>query len=231
MHDGPDKVIRPVRPIQPKRNTQYRIKPAGWIFFFLAVLILFFGFFGYLEYDRIVKPYFKEYICCLPAIILAGLLFFFGFASRVTTIRQVNLTRTNLSTKQRSDTFQDTKNNSETGATSANIIPPTQHGDNISGELDKMTENSIKSNSTIGLKKFEPDNLTRAELVSQKRNLVQFLKNLDEQYKDGLLMENVYMGLKNKYNHELLGLDNRLKNTQAGNNIKSKNSKTRKVRK
>jgi hypothetical protein len=53
---------------------------------------------------------------------------------------------------------------------------------------------------------------------------------LDEQYKDGLLMDNVYLGLKNKYNRELVGLDNRLKIVNKNNSKKLKTLKTKSVK-
>ena len=80
-----------LRMYQPPRQMRYNVGVRGLIFFLLALIVLFIGFVGYLEYDRLVKPYIEFYICCLPAIVLAGLLFFLGFASKITTIRQVQI--------------------------------------------------------------------------------------------------------------------------------------------
>ena len=62
---------------------------------------------------------------------------------------------------------------------------------------------------------YEPTGVDRDELLSKKRNLTQFLKNLDEQRRDGLIMDDVDLNLKKKYQHELLGLNLRLKSKSS----------------
>ena len=164
-----------LRNLQSPRIVRYYIGPRSITYFLLAILVLCLGVIGYVEYNRFVKPYIEVYICCLPAAILAGFLIFFGFASRVTSVKQINIQR-----------------------------PPT-------ADSTRSTQDIQTPEPDITMRSYQPAGVDREELLSKKRNLTQFLKNLDEQRRDGLIMDDVYLHLKKKYQHELLGLNLRLK--------------------
>ena len=70
----PTKPIPPIRVLNQPRTVQYYLGPRGLIFFLLAVIVIIVGVIGYVRYDSIVEPYIEFYICCLPAVILAGIL-------------------------------------------------------------------------------------------------------------------------------------------------------------
>lgn len=197
-----------LRMYQSPRQKRYNVGVRGLIFFLLGLLVLFIGFVGYLEYNRLVKPYIEFYICCLPAIVLAGLLFFIGFASKITTIRQVQIQRPRPLPPDEDIidlTKPDVSNNRQT-----DLGKP-------SGSLGKTSDISRRRPGTTsrgyfgdGLRKYEPEQVTEEELKAQKRNLVQFLKDLDDQHRDGLLMDGVYLNLKTKYKQELNYINMRL---------------------
>ena len=75
-----------------------------------------------------------------------------------------------------------------------------------------------------GLRKYEPPIEKKDDLNAQKRNLNQFLKNLDEQHNEGLIMDDVYVNLKAKYRRELQNLNLRtdLREKKSAKKIKSK---------
>ncbi len=162
---------------------QFYIGPKGLIFFLLALLVLCAGFIGYLEYDRLVKPYFEIYFCCIPAMIIAVILLFFGFATRVSTIH-------NLRFRSKGP-------------------PPT------TDRTEPYASNEKEILDSSGRRKYEPTTLTKTDLTTQKQNLVNFLKDLDDQNKDGLIMDSTYINLKNKYKRELSSLNTQLKDLGA----------------
>jgi hypothetical protein len=182
----------PLRIAQEPSSVRYYIGPRGIIFYILAVLVLFFGVIGYVEYERLVVPYMRYYICCLPAGIIAGILLFFGFASRVTTLRRVHVPA-NVQREQSQNSDAKSSQN-QTNVTGDNTMDGTRDSDRVSG-----------------LRKYEPVEITKDDLVAKKRNLQQFLKNLDEQHQDRLITSNVYLSLKAKYHHELSGVNGQLK--------------------
>ena len=184
----------PVRIIRGTPTARYYIGPRGLIFYLLAILVLSLGIIGYIEYDRFVKPYMEVFVCCVPAAIIAGLLLFFGFASRTTTVRQVKVVKPPVGTDklERSPDRGDSE-------TDRNLSSP-----NI--------KSGLQTDARLG--KHEPAEVSHAELLAQKRNLTQFLKNLDDQHREGLIMSDVYLNLRNKYNRELAGLNNRIKSSK-----------------
>ena len=210
MEQKPSSNTPPIRMIPPQPRMNYYIGPRGLIFVLLGLLVIFFGGIGYIEYDRLVKPYLPVFICCIPAVILACLLIFFGIASKFTTIRQIKIQKPRQSPPP-----------------DDNIIDLTQPG----AEFDQAgTKNRTGQHSTFesprsnsshgtrigqhgGMRKFEPERTSSEELHAKKQNLNQFLKNLDEQHDDGLLMDNVYFNLKTKYRHELNDVNSRLRST------------------
>jgi hypothetical protein len=183
----------PQRFVRPKSNAQFVVSPRGMLFFLIALLVLMFGGIGYLEYDRLVKPYLSIFVCCIPAIILAAVLIFFGFATKFTTIRKVHIQKPAQLPREQ-------------------IIDMTKPGRDFDGR-GRMAGD--------GLKKFEPTQLSPDEIKAQMKNLNQFLNDLDEQHKDGLIMDNVYLNLKNKYQHELTVLNQNI----ARNTVKAKRIK------
>lgn len=210
MEKGPNQTIPPLRIIPTQSNIRYSISPRGFIFFLLAIFVLFLGIIGYLEYDRLVKPYMREFLCCLPAIILSGLLFFFGFATKLTTVRQVKLQRPGMS--RTDDRYGSSSRLDKEKIIDVETIEPKR-----SDKKTGMSEGISGLDDKKGLRKYEPETVNKSELLAQKQNLIQFLKNLDEQHEDGLIMDGVYLGLKNKYKHELMSINNRLKKNEKGN--------------
>lgn len=183
----------PMKIAQKPSMVRYYIGPRGIIFYLLAVLVLFFGVIGYVEYDRLVVPYMRYYICCLPAGIIAGILLFFGFASRVTTLRRIHVPP-NAPRDQKSNGDDATSGQSQT---------------EMGGE--KWMDGTQGSSHGSGLRKYKPTEISKDDLIAKKRNLQQFLNNLDEQHRDRLITSNVYLSLKTKYHHELSGVNGLLK--------------------
>ncbi|WP_455392738.1 hypothetical protein [[Eubacterium] cellulosolvens] len=176
----------PIRIVQEPRTVRYYVGPRGIIFYLLAIMVLVLGVIGFLQYDRLVKPYLEFYICCLPAGILAAILLFFGFATRMTTARQVRVQRSPRGTKT-----PRTDEPSGSGFADGRVgEPPTGPG--------------------TSMQRYKPKSIPRSELIAQKRSLEHFLENLDEQHRDKLITDDVYLGLKTKYRRELTGLNIKL---------------------
>ncbi len=195
-------------PKKAKQNTpmiQYSIGFRGVFFLILGISVLLFGFVGYLEYDRLVKPYFREFICCVPTFILALILFFLGFATRISTVRQVKQKKP--SGKIIEDQSIDRgKIVEEKDIKESMKTPPVE---------EKTTKFILKDDLQRGQRLSSIDN----DLTTQRKEILQFLKSLDEQYKDGLIMDGAYFSLKNKYRRELSNLNLKLK-TSSDKNIK-----------
>jgi hypothetical protein len=179
----------------------------------LAVLIIFLGVIGYVEYERLVRPYLNFYICCLPAAIIAGLLIFLGFSSRVTSVRRFQIQ-------------PPTQSGSAGSAESVQKTHDHGHGDFSETEVGIHDSTSV-STSQNQLRKYEPDNFSQEDLLAKKRNLQQFLNNLDEQHRDRLINSNVYLSLKAKYHHELSGVNSQLKSRRSRNAKKTKKLKVK----
>ncbi len=194
----PKDVAPRVRIIEEPRQVRYFIGPKGLIFYLLAVLVICLGVIGYLKYDNIVKPYLEIYICCLPAAILAGILIFFGFATRISTVRKIHV--------QKPARMPDTPRYSKGPRTT---LEPKEFDSNAraSGEATESQSGPIRGT----MRRDDSLNLSHDELMAQKKSLTQFLTNLEEQKNDGLIMNDVYLNLKSKYNQELAGLNTRIK--------------------
>ena len=195
------------------KRVGYSIAPRGWIFVLLGILVLILGSVGYLEYDSLVKPHMREFLCCIPAFIIALLLFFLGFATRVTTVKQVRYHKPNLDEKRQ------TNINQQTG-----IDVGTNIDKNVEAKSTKAPGSRPEDELSVdGLRPYKPVSTSNEDLISQKKSVLQFLKNLDEQHRDGLIMDGVYFGLKNKYRRELSILNLRL------NSVKTSNLKNDKI--
>ena len=197
----------PIPIAQQPRAIRYYIGPRGLIFFLLAILVLISGTIGYLEYDRLVEPYIEFYICCLPAGIIAGILLFFGFATRVTTVRRVTVQKP--ADKIRGERL--------------NGVDNREGSAKIGG--DRGFEPGFRPDS--GMRKFQPKDISYTELLAQKRSLEQFMKNLDEQHRDNLITRDVYLNLKLKYRRELKGLKARIKSESMESGKKVRKLKTK----
>jgi hypothetical protein len=200
-------VPKPLPRTPEKGKARYSISPRGFVFFLLAIIVLFMGLFGYLEYDRLIKPYMREFLCCVPAVILAGLLFFLGFASRTTVVRKVNIRQPS---KLDQTMYKEDRNTRD----------QMGHEKTISNKDADLRLDQIIQSTTVksdGLKPYSPSAPSKNELFAQKKNILQFLKNLDEQHKDGLIMDGAYFGLKSKYRRELANLNLKIKKSASGN--------------
>ena len=190
-------------------TNQFTIGPRGFIFFLLALLVLGMGFIGFLEYERLVKPFLKIFICCIPAIIIAAILFFFGFATRITTVQNVKFRRRPRSSKNGAD----------------NVTPGRFRSK--PGIQEDLGSSEVEINSGSELRKYIPPTASKTELMSQKENLVNFLKDLDDQHRDKLIMDSTYINLRTKYRHELNDLNTRLKEVGV-DKVKKTKVKTKK---
>ena len=71
------------------------------------------------------------------------------------------------------------------------------------------------------MRPFESNSITKEELLAQRKNISQFLDNLDEQHKDKLIMDGVYFGLKQKYKNELTKINSRIRSVEVQDRKKS----------
>ena len=208
-----------VRIVRPQTSLQFSLGPRGIIFFLLGILVLCLGVIGYLKYDSIVKPYLEVYICCLPAIIIAVLFFLFGFATQVTTLRQVQVRKPSWPQGDQNVEYLEPEDIQD--VTPAGKIQPKNKLESGHKVHEEFTSARYRNN---GLRRYEPSLEKKEDLLAQTRNLNQFLKNLDEQHNDGLIMDDVYFNLKVKYRRELQNLNLRsgLKEKKIARKIKSK---------
>jgi hypothetical protein len=206
----------PVKLTPYKAKARISLGPRGFIFFLLAMIVLVIGFVGYLEYEQIVEPYIKEYLCCLPAFILAIILIFLGFTSQITTVRRVQVQEPGKQAPAQSPRPK----SPEPGSTDPGVSKSA--GSNVFKDVEVQ---QTTSKSQDGLRKFEPDGIGKDELLAQKKNIQQFLNNLDDQHKDKLIMDGVYLGLKKKYKTELININTKIKSLETKKLKKMNNNK------
>ena len=58
--------------------------------------------------------------------------------------------------------------------------------------------------------------------------MLQFMKNLEDQKNEGLIMNDVYVNLRKKYNRELMGLNAKIKSLKPKSPPKLKKTKNKK---
>lgn len=179
----PTKIIHAV-PTRKGHNILWQ----GVLLYFGAVIVITLGVIGYLEYENLIEPNLNVFVCCVPSIIIAAILIFFGFASRMNVVRAVRQPRTIVQG-----------------------YPPEARDPS----QDMARPVRVARRADVGrvgdLKRYQSPNVTKEELVRKKDNLTDFIKNLDEQHKSGLLYDETYLELKSKYNYELNDLNKSLK--------------------
>ncbi|MCK5561440.1 MAG: hypothetical protein KAJ51_12630 [Thermoplasmata archaeon] len=178
----PPKIMRAV-PTRKGHNILWQ----GVLLYFGAVLVITLGIIGYLEYETLIEPNLNVFVCCVPSIIIAAILIFFGFATRMNVVRAVRRPGTIVR-----DYAPD---------------PKSRQG------MDKPVRVARRADvGRVGdLKRYQSPNVTKEELVRKKDNLTDFIKNLDEQHNSGLLFDETYLELKSKYQYELNDLNKSLK--------------------
>jgi hypothetical protein len=180
--NSPKKIIR-VAPAKQERNLLWQ----GLLLYFVAILVVTFGILGYLTYNDYVKPYLSVFVCCIPSIIVAIILVFFGFSTRMNVVRAV----------RQPEVF-------------IKKVPETGRQDEVV-DISGKTVNISTPVKNKGLRKYQTPRFSREELMQKKDNLIDFIKNLDEQHKSGLLFDETYLELKTKYQLELNDINNKLK--------------------
>jgi hypothetical protein len=178
----PKKIIR-VAPAKQERNILWQ----GLLLYFIAILVVTFGVLGFLTYDEYVEPNLSIFICCIPSIIVAIILIFFGFSTRMNVVRAVRQPDVMVKRVQMQDTREDVVD--------------------ISGK--RVNINAPVKNKEM--KKYQVPKFSQKDLIQKKNNLSDFIKNLDEQHKSGLLFDETYLELKTKYQLELNDINNKLK--------------------
>jgi hypothetical protein len=179
----PKKIIR-AAPSKQDRNLLWQ----GLVFYFTAILVVTFGVLGYLTYDEYIEPNLNIFVCCIPSIIIAIILIFFGFSTRMNVIRTVRQPQVII--RKVSDQHKDPE-----------VV-------DIDGKTVKVEDPVINK----GLKKYQAPKYTKEELIQKKENLSDFITNLEEQHKSGLLYDETYLELKTKYQIELNDINTKLKN-------------------
>ena len=170
----------------------------GLVLYLSAIIVVTFGVVGFLLYDEYVEPHLNIFVCCIPSIIVAIILIFFGFSTRMNVIRTVRQPQVIIKKVPEQDK------------------PP---------EVVDIDGKTVKIDIPVdgmGMKKYQTPKFTKEELVKKKINISDFIKNLDEQHKSGLLYDETYLELKTKYQIELNDINLKLKN------IKLKRSKPKK---
>lgn len=172
----------------------------GFVLFVLAALVLLAGWVGYLKYDDLVKPNMPIFVCCLPSVIIAIVLVFFGFARRWTLVRRTSF---NAGPSMSRGTAGPGTVSGGSGFPEATPVKNSRH------RAKKIHKREAVPPQHGGLmEELEPLRLHTFDEVEEKRIKVKrFLEDLKEQYKDGLLMEETYNMLHSKYTRELKKLD------------------------
>ncbi|UCH88635.1 MAG: hypothetical protein JSV49_10335 [Thermoplasmata archaeon] len=185
----------------------------GFVMFTLACLVLLAGFVGYMRYDEYVEPNMPYFVCCIPSVIIAIVLIFFGFATRWTVVRRSSYRPTQplapdftkTSGPSRSDTPGDSTARGDLPRRSTDAGGKPKKG----GGAKKIHRREL---APSGISYTEPEyrsskEVTPGEIAHKREQVQEFIDSLDEQYKDGLLMDETYQGLKNKHQRELLELE------------------------
>jgi hypothetical protein len=181
----PKKIVR-AAPVKRDRNILWQ----GLLLYLGAISVLAFGFIGYWTYEDYVEPNLKIFVCCVPSIVIALILIFFGFSTRVNMVRSVRQPQVIVRKVPMQD--QDLQ-----------IV-------DVDGKM--VTPSRLPSDSSNeGLKKYQVPTVSKDELILKKDNLSEFIRNLDEQHKSGLLYDETYLELKTKYQFELNSVNQKLK--------------------
>jgi hypothetical protein len=160
----------------------------GLVILVLTTLVLIAGIVGYVRYDELVEPHLPVYVCCLPSAIIAFALIFFGFITRFTIVRRAPL-----------------RPAPEQPVSPEPSRPPAGQHQGArkihKRELTGTPEGAVKGRSE------KVEKLSASELAAKKKKVEEFISDLDNQFKDGLLMEESYRMLQNKYKNELAALE------------------------
>jgi hypothetical protein len=191
----------PIRSKSPDEKIRPRSNIAGFLKLVTVVVILLAGIIGYLKYDEYVEPNLPVYVCCLPSAIVALALIFWGSQSGRTQVRQGNYRPTRPVHREGSKTDIDQVDEFRKGAhkTSNN----KGHGAKKIHRRElvmPVNEHSVEEGKPFS-------QLGSAEREEKREKLQAFIYSLKEQYKEGLLMEETYQMLSNKYKRELSELE------------------------
>jgi len=178
----------------------------GFVLFVFAALVIFAGIIGYIKYDDIVEPNMPVFVCCVPSVIIASILIFFGVARRWTMVRySVPAPQpVNRGTVP-------TQGSPPEGPTKDTELPPGRTGARKIRRREPSQENVNQPGATS---EHNDDDRESSDVERNRRNLQKVLVDLKEQYKDGLLSDDAYRSLKNKYSLELQELEMRKRRNQ-----------------
>lgn len=182
---GPKKILK-AGPVKRARNILWQ----GLLLYFAAILVFTFGVIGYLTYEDYVEPNMKIFVCCVPSILIAIILIFFGFSTRINVVKSVRQPQVIV-----------------------RKVPMQDQDPQIVDSNGKTVKiGRLPSDSAVErLKKYQAPTVSKDELMQKKDNLNDFIKNLDEQHKSGLLYDEAYLELKTKYQFELNDINQKLK--------------------
>lgn len=161
----------------------------GFVMFVLAMFVLIVGLVGYFTYEDYVKPNMPVFVCCIPSVIVAVALMFFGYARRWSMVRQVRYVPVGPPPP---GGFSDVKLEPEHSRRKARKV----HTRELAGIEKDHVSARPRQTRPVSIKK----------LVERQKKIRKFLEDLDEQYKDKLLMEETYVALKEKNLRELRDL-------------------------
>jgi hypothetical protein len=177
----------------------------GFVLFTLASLILVAGFVGYLKYDEYVAPNMRIFVCCVPASVVAAVLMFFGIASRWTVVR-----RTSYQPLRSGTAYTDKTSPTSTAKKSGDELEKkteAHHGARKIHKRELVDSSEVSADSG----KLDYSTFTQKDFEAKRKSLQEYMENLSEQYKEGLLMDETYQMLKQKYQAEQSELEKQQK--------------------
>jgi hypothetical protein len=178
----------------------------GFVLFVIALIVLIAGYVGYVQYEELIEPNLPVFVCCVPSALIAAVLLFFAFARRWTVVRRVDQ-RPPRQIEQEPVIKQNINNGVWTIDEKGNKPGAKKiHRRKIA---DDDGDTSLSTPTTV----------QKSEIALKKKNLENYMVDLDTQYKEGLLMEETYQTLKGKSIDELKELESLLR--QGGPKVKN----------
>jgi hypothetical protein len=163
----------------------------GIFWFILAGVVIAAGIIGFANYETYVKPYLQFFVCCIPATIIATMFVFFGIAARATKVAKARYYPPQATVSIGQQRERAVSGEPPRAPQATEVTPIDKHKKPVISAPEPSVGKVVSKRRSV------------AELLAEKKRITKFLKDLDEQYKSGLLFPEPYQELKLRHEREL----------------------------